>query len=86
MDFGNSCIRTARMTIDYPKFDGDSHESSAHWLGMTCSDGPVNSNFPFSASVPGEPVHNLFTDFMKIGLAFLGLLRYDMLALRKQEC
>ena len=23
------------MTIDYLKFDGDSHESSAHWFGMT---------------------------------------------------
>ena len=23
------------MTIDYLEFDGDSHESSAHWFGMT---------------------------------------------------
>ena len=26
------------MTLGSPKFDGDSHESSAHWLGMTRSD------------------------------------------------
>ena len=35
---------------------------------------------------PGKTVHNLFTDFLKIGLAFFELLRYDMLALRKIEC
>ena len=23
------------MTMDYLEFDGDSHESSAHWFGMT---------------------------------------------------
>ncbi len=27
------------MTIGCPEFDGDSHESSAHWFGMTRSDG-----------------------------------------------
>ena len=78
------------MTICCLEFDGDSHTRKANWFGMTVLfDVPTssaNSNFPFSASAPGEPVHNLFTDFMKIGLAFLGLLRYDMLALRKQEC
>ena len=44
MNSGKRWVRTVCMTIDYPKFDGDSHESSAHWLGMTCSDGPPNSH------------------------------------------
>ena len=31
------------MTMDYLEFDGDSHESSEHWFGMTRSDGAPNS-------------------------------------------
>ena len=27
--------KTVCMTIDHLEFDGDSHESSAHWFGMT---------------------------------------------------
>ena len=78
------------MTVDYLEFDGDSHTRKANWFGMTVLFGPCASlykfQFPFLRLRPGGPVHNLFTDFMKIGLAFLGLLRYDMLALRKAEC
>ena len=33
------------MTIDRLEFGGDSHESSAHWFGMTRSDDASNSNF-----------------------------------------
>ena len=33
------------MTIDSPKFDGDSHTRKADWFGMTRSDGTKNSNF-----------------------------------------
>ena len=45
------------MTIGNPKFDGDSHESSAHWFGMTVLFGAcitliINCQFFFSAFVP----------------------------------
>ena len=33
------------MTLDRLEFGGDSHESSAHWFGMTCSDDASNSQF-----------------------------------------
>ena len=33
------------MTIDRLEFGGDSHESSAHWFGMTRSDDASNSQF-----------------------------------------
>ena len=47
---------------------------------------PCKFQFLFLRFRPGKTVHNLFTDFLKIGLAFFELLRYDMLALRKIEC
>ena len=33
------------MTKNSSKFDGDSHTRKADWFGMTCSDGPTNSQF-----------------------------------------
>ena len=35
------------MTIGCPEFDGDSHESSAHWFGMTVLFGARTSLFKF---------------------------------------
>ena len=33
------------MTTGCPEFDGDSHPRKADWFGMTCSNGPTNSQF-----------------------------------------
>ena len=41
MNSGKRYKRTVCMTISSPEFDGDSHESSAHWFGMTVLFGPL---------------------------------------------
>ena len=39
------------MTIDYLEFDGDSHESSAHWFGMTMLFDAPTSLYKFQFAV-----------------------------------
>ena len=47
MNPGKRQIRTDCMTMGRLEFDGDSHESSAHWFGMTVLFGARTSLFKF---------------------------------------
>ena len=40
------------MTMDYLEFDGDSHESSARWFGMTMLFDALTSLYKFPICVP----------------------------------
>ena len=40
------------MTMSCLEFDGDSHESSAHWFGMTVLFGTRTSLYKFTICVP----------------------------------
>ena len=51
-EFQKTVQRTVCMTIGRLEFDGDSHESSAHWLGMTCSDDALNYNLLHYRTTP----------------------------------
>ena len=76
------------MTFLIWKFDGDSHESSAHWFGMTVLFGTRTSRYKFTICVPQNDTERVRlgtkTDHVRHDLAVGPADKFQFAAVRKE--
>ena len=76
------------MTMSCLEFDGDSHESSAHWFGMTVLFGTRTSLYKFTICVPQNDTERVRlgtkTDHVRHDLAVGPADKFQFAAVRKE--
>ena len=88
MNSGKQQDRTVCMTMDYLEFDGDSHESSARWFGMTMLFDALTSLYKFPICVPQNDTERVrvgtITDHARHDLAARPTAKFQCICLPRK--